>query len=39
MVVSRWILLKMWNISGKCCRERHNTHFMFNIFFRKSCRL
>jgi len=29
----------MRNISNKRCREKQNTHFMFNNFFRKSCRL
>jgi len=29
----------MSNISDKLCRENQNTHFMFNNFFFKSCRL
>jgi hypothetical protein len=39
MILSRWILLIMRNISDKSCRENQNTHFMSNIFFRTSCRL
>jgi len=40
MIISRWILLTMRNISDKICRENQNTHFMFdNLFFRKSFRL
>jgi hypothetical protein len=32
------ICLRMTQISGKCCRENQNTHFMFNNFFPpKSC--
>ena len=27
------ILLKIINISDKCCRETRNTHFMFNNLF------
>jgi hypothetical protein len=34
------IRLTMRNVSDKCCRENHTTHFVFNnFFFRKSCRL
>jgi hypothetical protein len=29
----------MRNVSDKSCRENQNTHFMFNNFFPKSCRL
>jgi hypothetical protein len=39
VIISRWILLRMGNISNKSCRENQNTHFMFNNFFRKSFRL
>jgi hypothetical protein len=41
MIISRWILLRIRNVSDKSCRENQNTHFMFNNFFpsRKSCRL
>jgi hypothetical protein len=30
MIVSRWILLRMWNFSDKSCRENQNTNFVFN---------
>ena len=33
IVVSRWILLRMRNISYKICRENQNTKFMFSKFF------
>ena len=33
MVIARWILLRMRNISNKTCGENINTHFMFNKFF------
>jgi hypothetical protein len=40
MITSRWILLKIRNVSDKSCRIIQNTHFTFNFFFfRKSCRL
>jgi hypothetical protein len=40
MIISRWILLRMRNVSDKSCRENQNTHFMFNnLFPRKPCRL
>jgi hypothetical protein len=39
MVISRWILLRMRNVSDKSCRQNQNTHFMFRDFSRKSCRL
>jgi hypothetical protein len=39
MVISRLMLLRMKNMSDKCCRETQNTHFMFNSVFRKLCRL
>jgi hypothetical protein len=35
MVISRWILLRMRNVSDKSCRENQNIHFMFNNFFPK----
>jgi hypothetical protein len=39
-IISRWILLRMRNVSDKICRANQHTHFMFNnSFFRKSCRL
>jgi hypothetical protein len=34
-----WKPMCMRNVSDKICRENQNTHFMFNNFFRKSCRL
>jgi hypothetical protein len=40
MTISRWILLRMRNISDKSCTENRNTHFTlstFFFFFRKSC--
>jgi hypothetical protein len=39
MIISRWILLRMRNISDKSFTENQNTHFIFNNFFRKSYRL
>jgi hypothetical protein len=33
MITSRWVLLRMRNISDKSCRENQSTHFMFNNFF------
>jgi hypothetical protein len=39
IIISRWIFPRMRNISDKSCRENQNTHFMFNHFSRKSCRL
>jgi hypothetical protein len=35
MIISRWTLLRMRNVSHKSCRENQNTHFMFNYFFPK----
>ena len=38
VTISRWILLRIRNISHKSCRENQNTHFMHsNFFFWKSC--
>jgi hypothetical protein len=38
MITSRWILLRMRNVTHKICRGNDNTHFMFKIFFPpKSC--
>jgi hypothetical protein len=39
MIISSWILLRNRNVSDKSCTENQNTHFMFNTFLRKSCRL
>ena len=33
------ILAIMRNVSDKGCREKQKTHFKFNNFFQKSCRL
>ena len=33
MTTSRWILLRMRNISNKSCRENQNTHFMTSNIF------
>ena len=30
MIISRWILLRIKNISDNTSRENQNTHFMFN---------
>jgi hypothetical protein len=38
-IIAHWILLRMKNVSQKCCRQNQNTHFMLNSFFRKSCHL
>ena len=32
MTIRHWIILKMTNLSGKCCRE-NNKHFMSSYFF------
>jgi hypothetical protein len=39
LIISRSVLLRMINISDKICTKNQITHFMFNNFFRKSCRL
>ena len=40
MIVSRWILFKMRNISDKSCREIKRKHILCWVtFFWKSCRL
>jgi len=36
--LSRWLLLRIRNVSGKICRETTNTHFIFYNFF-ESCLL
>ena len=33
MIISRSVLLRMKNVSGKNCRENQNTHFVFTNFF------
>jgi len=39
MIESRWVLVRMKNISDKICRENQNTYFIFCKFSCKSCRL
>ena len=40
VVIPRWILLRMRNVSDKFVKKRKHTHFMFsNSPPRKSCRL
>jgi hypothetical protein len=41
MIISFRILLSMWNVSNKVCRENQNMHFtcIFKNFFQKLCRL
>jgi len=40
LIISRSVLLRMRDISGKICRGNQNTHFMYYyFFFRKSYRL
>jgi hypothetical protein len=33
MTISRWIILRMRNVSNKSCRENKNTIFTFSNFF------
>jgi len=33
ITISRSIILRVRNVSGKNCRENQNTHFMYNNFF------
>ena len=33
MTITRWILLRMKNVTYKTCIEHQNTHFMFTDFF------
>jgi hypothetical protein len=37
VAISRSVILRIRNISGKVCRENQNTHFIFRKFFRKLC--
>jgi len=39
LITSRSLLLRMKNVSEKICGENRNTHFMFNISFKKLCHL
>jgi len=32
VIVTRWILLRIRNVSGRVCREDQNTHFTDNFF-------
>jgi len=38
-IISLSILPRMRNVLDKSCKENQNTHFLFNNFIRKSCRL
>ena len=38
-MISRWIILRIRNISDKSCRENQTTNFMINTFLQKSCSL
>jgi hypothetical protein len=35
LVISRSLLLRLGNISGKSCGENQNKHLMFKLFFSK----
>jgi hypothetical protein len=35
LIISHSVLLRIWNVSGKRCRETWHTHFTFNNFFLK----
>jgi hypothetical protein len=37
LVASCSLLLRVRNVSEKCCRQNQNTHFMFSNFFKKLC--
>ena len=39
MIISRWIRVRMRNVSDKSCREKQNRHFAFINYFLTSCRL
>jgi hypothetical protein len=39
MITSLLFLLKLRNVSDKCCRDNKNPHFMFQKVFYLSCRL
>jgi hypothetical protein len=39
MSISRWILFRMRNTLDKLYRENQSARFIFNNFYRKSCRL
>jgi hypothetical protein len=33
MIISRWVIFRMRNVSNEICRENQNTQFMFNSVF------
>jgi hypothetical protein len=35
MIISRWILVRMWNFSDEICEENQNANFIFNDAFPK----
>jgi hypothetical protein len=37
MIISRWILLRMRNVSDRICKKDQTTHFIFRIFFSENC--
>jgi len=37
LIVPRSVLLRMGNLTDKCCTEKHNTHFRSNNFFSEKC--
>ena len=37
MTISLLILLRMWNITDKSCRETQNIYFMIKNFFSENC--
>ena len=39
MTISRWIILRMRNVSNKSCRENQNTFCIQRLFNRITCRL
>ena len=42
MIICRWFLLRIRNVSDGNCRENQNTHFVFSnifFFFKKLCRM
>jgi hypothetical protein len=39
LTISRSVILRMRNVSDKCCTENKHTHFRSTNYFRKSCHL
>jgi hypothetical protein len=37
LIVSHSVLLRLRNVSDKCCRENQSMHFMFNNYFFENC--